>query len=512
MAAMRVVLAGVLLVAVLGGSVHAGEDDSPAHSGPLAAALARIAKAGEQEALRLFWAETGEGVAWNADPKASAEVAAAVWGRCTTSSGRSALVRAIASRSLASAIPTLRAALRDRDSQVVNAALDALVSLDLRHEVSDIVALTSRPDAAVRARAAWALGMFRAHVGAPSLLALRRDPDADVRARVAFALGRMNTPEHADVLAAMLADPAPGPRGEAAVALGRLGAHRHADAVARLLQATDDGERWRAARALGELGARAHVPALAGLLEHGDPWTRGFAAWSLGLLDARDHAPALGRLLEDETAWVRVYAVQALGRLDARALAPALVARLLDMASCSLLRYEDPERLHFGPAVVAEAAMEVLQRWELDLTDEVTRIARGLHASDDELRSAGIEALAMLGARDQAAAVAACLRDPAWAVRRDALWALAVLGATQHADVVAQALTDPEPTIRAQALWALGVLRSRPHREPVQAFADDATLGCCVAASTSPLPSRCIGRQSTLADFAREALKRMGPE
>jgi hypothetical protein len=130
---------------------------------------------------------------------------------------------------------------------------------------------------------------------------------------------------------------------------------------------------------------------LARLLTHEDPWSRGFSAWSLGLLDARDHAPAVASLLADENAWVRVYAVQALGRLDARTHAPALAKRLTDMANCSLLRYEDPDRVEFAPAVVGETAMEVLRAWGWDLAAEAARIAEDLDAPDAESRSSAID-------------------------------------------------------------------------------------------------------------------------
>ena len=178
----------------------------------------------------------------------------------------------------------------------------------------------------------------------------------------------------------------------------------------------------------------------------------------------------------------------------------------------SLLRYDDPDRLEFAPAVVGETALEVLKRWDWDLTPEATRIAKDLGSSSAASRSSAIEALVMLGAREHTATIAKGTQDGVWAVRRDALWALAVFGATDHAHAAAVALADDEPTIRAQALWTLGVLRSRAHRGVVKSFEDDRTLGCCVAASTSPLPTRCVGRQSTLSDFAREALERMGPE
>jgi HEAT repeat protein len=212
---MRTVLGCLLFLALANGAVDADDKEPAAAAERLADVLANIATAEEQAALRLFRTATAEGVSWSAAPKIQAELAAAVWARCTTPSAKTALLRAIESRSLVAAVPTLRAALREPTPETVNAAIDALMSLDVREEVPEILALATRAEVPVRARAAWALGIFRARSASDSLLILRRDADPGVRAQAAFALGRLGLPEHATALAQMLQDPAPGPRGEA---------------------------------------------------------------------------------------------------------------------------------------------------------------------------------------------------------------------------------------------------------------------------------------------------------
>jgi HEAT repeat protein len=506
---MRVLLAGVVL-AVARPLAVGGEDEAASdRASRLSAALERLAEAGETQRLRTFRSEIG---AWEGDPAAQADIVRAAWANAKTPAARVALVGAIDARGLRPAVGTLRAALDDPHADVVVAAVDLLGRWERREHAPAIVGLLPHADARVRAGAAKALGALGAPDAAPALRARSGDPDASVRARVAAALGRVGGTADVAVLVALLEDPAPGPRAEAATALGRLRATEHADRIARLLDAEESAERWRAARALGVLGAENRVPDLSRLLAHPDPWTRGFAAWSLGLLDARDHATGVAALLDDENGWVRVYALQALGRLGAHSSAPRIAARLTDMASVSLLSYDEPDAVDLAPAVVAETAMRVLARWGWDLASEARRIAKDLEAPDAEARSSAVEALVMMGAREHAPAIRARVADPAWSVRRDALWALAVLGAREHADAVAGALADPEPTIRGQALWSLGILRSGAHRAAVRAFLDDGTLAPCVAASTSPLPTQCIGRQTTLGEFAREALDRIGPE
>src|SRR5690606_25728113 len=79
---------------------------------------------------------------------------------------------------------------RPPDGLLERPDLQRLVDLQVRRRGDSLAHFLSSPDAAVRARAAFALGSVQDPAAVPSLLPLLDDPDANVRADAAFALGQ----------------------------------------------------------------------------------------------------------------------------------------------------------------------------------------------------------------------------------------------------------------------------------------------------------------------------------
>jgi hypothetical protein len=116
----------------------------------------------------------------------------------------------------------------------------------------DLLILARDSEAAVRRRAAVALGRVGQPEGVSALSDLLRDPEPEVRAAAAFALGLVADRAAIRPLEATLEDPTPLVRGKAAEGLGLIGDAAAAPAIARafsgcgslLAPIAPDDEEW----------------------------------------------------------------------------------------------------------------------------------------------------------------------------------------------------------------------------------------------------------------------------
>jgi HEAT repeat protein len=203
------------------------------------------------------------------------------------------------------------------------------------------------PDAAVRARAVWALRqwtdprglVFRdaARDADPEVRAMAagglvqglgvnplgplldavKDRDANVRRAAVGSLGQIpHSPRAADqIIRLMKADPDADVREAAAAALCDSGDPRAFDVFAAAVAGADPGVRSAAVQMFGRSGDRRAVAPLVAVLSDADPRLRMHAAASLGQIkDDRAVAPLAG-LLADPDARVRNSAMDALDKI-----------------------------------------------------------------------------------------------------------------------------------------------------------------------------------------------------
>ena len=102
------------------------------------------------------------------------------------------------------------------------------------------------PEAAVRERAAWALGWIKAPGSAPALGAALKDPEAAVREQAAWALGHIGAARVGTALEAALKDPEPEVRVPSAWALGADRPSSRRPALAKAVEDPDQRVREEA--------------------------------------------------------------------------------------------------------------------------------------------------------------------------------------------------------------------------------------------------------------------------
>ena len=181
---------------------------------------------------------------------------------------RAHALRILGELKLPQSVPTLLAALEDRDPDVRNVAARSLGGMRLQATEEALVSLLGKDDQSVSARIA-AICIEMGSRTAPLLIKTLRNGSPKARFWAARILGEINDPRATRSLADALLD-------------------------------TDAEVRSAATRALGRVGDRSTAP----LLEH--------AAESLGKIRDPEYAGALAELLRDSSWWVRKNALDAL--------------------------------------------------------------------------------------------------------------------------------------------------------------------------------------------------------
>lgn len=204
----------------------------------------------------------------------------------------------------------------------IDVAAAILEAEDRRDLSDDLLRLTRSPEAAVRARAALAIGRIGLPIAYPRLVELLRDADPAVRALAAFGLGLLELDlEPATILATrariaarltpLVRDPAPVVKEQALWALGIHADPAATPAVAAVLGDTTQppevlqaalGAWWRLEGASPE-PAEVHLQSSSAAVRHA-------AVTALRRLRDPDALPALAGALQDPDPEVRAAAIQ----------------------------------------------------------------------------------------------------------------------------------------------------------------------------------------------------------
>ncbi len=272
-----------------------------------------------------------------------------------------------------------------------------------------------------------------APMDATGVIALLGSANAEIRQLAARALGGMNSPAAVGPLRKSLEDREGEVRYHAARALGRLKA-KEAWTDLQSMLSHPVPESTAAARSLGQIGAKEAEPALRAMLkEPGYP--RLAAAQALADLDVEGGLLELGRILAEEEYYLQAEAADHFATLGKKGL-PAL-------KSC--LQGPHPQ----GRALAVAALGKV------GAAEEVVDAAALLSDPDPKVREAAVVALAALDARDQSEGILRLLSDKEWNVRAAAAGVLGRFQTQAAAPALRGLLKDEAPYVRIDAAEAL---------------------------------------------------------
>ena len=311
------------------------------------------------------------------------------------------------------------------------------------------------PDAALRRRAALAVGRLQDTAGTALLLPLLQDADAEVKREALFALGQIG-----------LAHPA---------GLGRPAPARAA--LERLAGTGDPATADLALEALGKLGDKAATPLVASFLRHGSsPLLRGSAAVALWRLADSTALEPLLLCLDDPDAGVRWRALYALEKLVSPEQIVLLAAMHVDDDD-GLVRAYATRTL--GRQKSPQGTAYVLQKLADPEVGVVVNAIRGLSLIADTTCGACLPALTRaLGAAHPYVRVTA-----ATALADRFAWVPGDPAAERTAlDSLAAGLGDPDAATRGACARALLARRGEAALPRVQGMLADSSVYARVAA------------------------------
>jgi HEAT repeat protein/cyclophilin family peptidyl-prolyl cis-trans isomerase len=291
---------------------------------------------------------------------------------------------------------------------------------------ADLSLLVADADAAIRSRAALAIGRTRIAEGLPLLEKALTDADPLVRGSAAFALGLLGRSEARAALESALADPSLEVRASAIEALGLLADPAAAPAVAQ--------------------AATGCAAVLSGIEPDDEEWPK-----SPEIEVCRQSLFALVRL-GDFNALAQV-ALDASGRP---------VSRWWPVAY-ALQRIADPRAVPYLRSLVSSAGVYtpsfalrgLAAAKDAEAVPQAQAIA-GQTAADVKLRAAAIRLLGQAGRPPAAPALVALLAEPSLptALVFEVIGALGTIGDASTFDPLLELLTDRSPAVRAAALGA----------------------------------------------------------
>ena len=184
---------------------------------------------------------------------------------------------------LREASPQVVGLLSHPEAYVAGQVVDALEKLRPVDQIPAIVLAARHESAATREYAATLLGRLGSDAETPVLVALLKDPQRQVRSAAGEALVDLEAKDRVSDLVGLLDFPAS--VHEALRLLGRLGAPEALPSIRRLLREGGKRERGSAADALGVLGLREAIPDLLAALKDEEPEVQASAARSLADLE-----------------------------------------------------------------------------------------------------------------------------------------------------------------------------------------------------------------------------------
>jgi HEAT repeat protein len=356
---------------------------------------------------------------------------------CDDASLRSRLVEAVGKLRSPQAAPVLFQYLKDPDSWVRRAAVEAL-SGDFPGERSgELLPLFRDSAPETRIAVLRVAARMDAGVAGPDVLRLLEDPAPEVRAEALRAAAALAIAGAENRVASLLDDPSAAVRLEAARALSRVGG---GESVPRLM---------RAARGADEDMRDAVVEAVVRV--HRGPFLR-LAGWS-GDAPSREQVAVL---------------LEAASRLGGEGCREYVARHVAD---------PDP--------FLRRAAVYAVRGFPGGESEEAVR--RALDDPDENVRDAAVLVAASAGGISLQREIARRADDPNETVRFHAALALGVAGTPEFRDTLQRLAGDAPPRVRAAAVLGLALSGDPAIRGDIARYASDAEL--CAAAREAFVPS-----------------------
>jgi len=357
------------------------------------------------------------------------------------------------------------------------------------------------PDPHVRRAAAVGLEMNADVRAVPALLAALRDKDTSVRLAAIRALGATEDARVIDPLLRLLRDPAPAVRGAALSALKAFNQPRVLDALERLQNDFEPAVRV----ALAQGGAWTNDPRgmaiLAKLLPDRNKTVRDAASFALrGLPDARA-VSFIAPQIKANTPDARLAAVSALEeRTDPTAVDALAVALSDEDHDVRKLASQQLETL-----LTAEALPVALRAAESQDADTRAWAVRCLGAAgtpaleplrgyaedlDPQARAAAAHSLAFLHDKRSAALLVALLQDPEIDVRIEALGSLGMLMDKESAKALLPFLASGDLHEVYTAAWSLSQIKDPRAIKPLAACMEDVSYRYSAMKALGQYPDR----------------------
>jgi HEAT repeat protein len=359
--------------------------------------------------------------------------------------------------------------------------------------------LSTCDEASLRSRLVEAIGRLRAPEAAPVLLRYLKDPDSWVRRAAVEALSGDIPRDRCGEILALIRDSSPETRIAVLRVAAGMEAAVAGPEVERLLADPSPEVRAEALRAAAALAIEGAEPRVASLLEDPSAAVRLEAARALSRVGSAESVPRLMRVARSADEAMRGAVVDAVVR-GFRGPFPLLrgwagdapsreqVAVLLEAAS----RLEGEGRREFVERYVADpdpflrrAAVYALRGFPGGEAGEAIR--RALDDPDESVRDAGVQVAASVGETPLRREIARRADDPNGAVRFHAALALGVTGAPEFREVLRRLAGDALPTVRAAAVLGLALSGDPAIRGDIARYAADAEL--CAAAREAFVPS-----------------------
>jgi cyclophilin family peptidyl-prolyl cis-trans isomerase/HEAT repeat protein len=357
---------------------------------------------------------------------------------------------------------------------------------DARADASVVAAFLADDDAAVRARAALALGRLQDSTAVPALGKLVGDPSDDVRVSAAFALGQTFTVSSAAHLLTFASDKSDEVQAAAVEALGKTKSREAVRPLIRMLDSRRTGLASRAALSLAFLGDSTALPALWKAAGSRDEEMRWHVAYALENIPHAKSLKVLAKLAKDKSWLVRSYAARALGKTPSDGSAAVLGTLSSDAdwhvrvnAARSLGAFPASTGVPHLVSMLDDRSFQVkaaacASLGKLASSDAASFITRLTFDSSATVRAEAVRALVLSNKQTVQALMDQLLRQDVWFVRGsfyEALGEAKVDGALELLQAVFQTETDARA--RASAVVGLGKLKSRDALSILQAAVTD---------------------------------------
>jgi len=384
---------------------------------------------------------------------------------------------------------------------------DAISLLIDKSSVHTLVSCVASTNWAIRQFGAELLGQIGDPAGLPALFSVLKDPDSDVQNAAMNAIRSFPQLSELPQIIENLDDDNVSRRSEAAYTLAKFGAlsglvygltssnnafwelsnalsnellTEDPSAVRSALRHEHTRVRAAFAEAIGVRQLDAYCQELMTLVDDRASFVRGLSVRAIGRLKCSNAITALTARLDDDgtifsnsSSTVGNFALIALGKLGEMSLVPRLINLwAADDASLrtevrSLL--EDSERdvvlphliesLHNDSISVVEEAVKLLSK--LSATEALAHIRALRRSSDESVRSAVIFALAELQDNSVYEDVESFAADTRWVVRERVASLLAKLDPNRSQPTLIRLLQDEDADVRIAAVEALGMTKNQ---------------------------------------------------